>query len=108
EPSAERSSHGVASSFVRWTTWFVAGSIFRSSPCVASVTQTAPAVPATPHGLPPVAIFATTALAVGAAPEPAAHAPATRAAAGSRRNPRTGPTVGTARIAAQPLSGKEN
>src|SRR3954470_17359611 len=62
EPAAYFSSQGVRSVGTRLTTAFVAGSIWTSCAFEASVTQTAPGEPATPHGVPGTATLATTAL----------------------------------------------
>ena len=67
EPDAYLSSQGVRSVGTLLTTAFVAGSIFTRRAFDASVTQTAPGEPATPHGVPGTATFATTVLPPAAA-----------------------------------------
>src|SRR5215208_209967 len=109
DPNANRSSHGVESSFVREATLFVAGSIRSSSALSASVTQTLPAAPAMPHGLPPVEIFATTAAdsRVAEPAVPQAIAPATRRNA-SGAALRMGATVGAASCGRQLFRRRED
>ena len=62
DPAANFNSQGVGSVATCFVIVFVAGSMRSSFPNSGSVTQTAPAAPATPHGVPGTATLAAISL----------------------------------------------